>query len=252
MTITPTVLTRAAAVCAIAGGAIFAGVQVGHPDLDATSIQTTDVFVRDQLKVLMCALTLAGITGMYLSQIKRNGLLGLIGYVILAAGYLGIMCVAFLAAFVLPEVAPDQTQYVDDVIAANTGREDMVGEIGALNTVMQVQGFAYVVGCLLFGIALYRANVLARWACALLAVGGVASVILGLMPDAFYRMLAYPTAIALIGLGFSLWASTRSTTAGTAAGTPPADVTIPAPRTSPERGHTPPATTTPPIGTTHG
>jgi len=231
MTITPTVLTRAAAVSAIAGGAIFAAVQVGHPELDATSIQSTNVFVRDQLKVLMCALTLAGVTGMYLSQIRRNGLLGLIGYVVLAGGYLGIMCVAFLAAYVLPEIAPEQTRYVDDVIAVNTGRGDVVGEIGALSTVMQLQGFAYVLGCLLFGIALFRANLLARWACALLAVGGVASVVLGLMPDAFYRLLAYPTAIALIGLGFSLW---RSTTAAIQL----ADVTIPRARTSPERGRT--------------
>ena len=32
----------------------------------------------------------------------------------------------------------------------------------------------------------YRAHVLARWAAGLLAVGGVVSVVLSLMPDAFY------------------------------------------------------------------
>ena len=247
MTVTSTGLTRAAAVAAIAAGVIFAGVQVGHPQLDATSIATTNVFVRDQLKVLMCALALAGITGMYLSQIRRNGVLGLIGYLVLTAGYLGIMCVAFLAAYVMPEVAPSQTRYVNDVIAVDTGRGTVVGTIGALHTVIQVQGFAYLVGGLLFGIALYRAHALARWASALLAVGGVASAVLALMPDAFYRLLAYPTAIALVGLGFSLW---RSTTAAMQ----PADVTMPAPRTSPEGDHTTPGTTTqaPPIRSTPG
>jgi hypothetical protein len=63
--------------------------------------------------------------------------------------------------------------------------------------VIQLRGFAYLAGGLLFGIALYRAHVLARWAAALLAVGGVVSVVLSLMPDAFYRLLAVPNGIAM-------------------------------------------------------
>jgi hypothetical protein len=228
MNITATGLIRASAVAAIAGGALFGGVQIGHPQLHATSIVTTNVYIRDQLKILMAALTLVGLTGLYLSQYRRNGLLGLIGYAILSAGYLGIMCVVFVAAYVLPEVAVTQSRFVNDVIAVDTGRGTVVGSIGALDTVIKVQGAAYVLGCLLFGIALYRARVLARWACVLLAVGGVASVILGLMPDAFYRLLAYPTAIAFIGLGVSLW---RVTGTGTAV---PADVILPAARRSTE------------------
>jgi hypothetical protein len=148
----------------------------------------------------------------------------------------------------MPEVAPSQARYVNDVIAVDTGRGTVVGSIGALHTVIQVQGFAYLLGGLLFGIALYRAHVLARWACALLAVGGVASAVLALMPDAFYRLLAYPTALALIGLGFSLWRSTRRTAA-----IQPADVTIPAARRSSESDRATTRTTTeaPPIGSTH-
>jgi len=29
------------------------------------------------------------------------------------------------------------------------------------------------------------------------------------MPDAFYRLLAYPNGIAMIGLGYSLWSTAR-------------------------------------------
>ena len=65
MSITPTNLTRAAGAAAAASGALFIGVQIKHPQLNATSITTTNVEVRDALKVLMCALALAGITGMY-------------------------------------------------------------------------------------------------------------------------------------------------------------------------------------------
>ena len=81
------------------------------------------------------------------------------------------------------------------------------GDIGPLKTVIQLQGFAYLFGGLMFGIALFRARVLARWAAALLAIGGVASAVLSLMPDAFYRLIAFPNGIAMIGLGYSLWHS---------------------------------------------
>ncbi len=117
MTITPNLLTRWAGIAAVAAGAIFIGVQINHPQLSATSIQTTDVYVRDSLKVLMCTLALVGITGMYLNQIRKHGLLGLIGYVVFAVGYLGILCVTFAAAYVLPEVANSNPGFVNDAIA---------------------------------------------------------------------------------------------------------------------------------------
>jgi hypothetical protein len=213
MTVTPITLIRCAGAAAVAAGVVFIGVQIGHPQLNATSIKTTNVEIRDSLKVLMCALALAGITGMYLSQIRRNGVLGLVGYVMLAAGYLGIMCVVFAAAYVMPEVASAQPVYVDDVIAVDTARGTVHGSIGALKTVIEVQGFAYILGCLIFGIALYRAGVLARWAAVLLAISGIAAAVLALMPDALYRLLAIPNGVAMIGLGYSLWRTTQTSAA---------------------------------------
>jgi hypothetical protein len=215
MTITPTTLTRAAAVAAVAAGLIFIGVQINHPHSDVTSVTTTEWMVRNSLKVLMAALALAGITGMYLRQVTRSGLLGLIGYLVLSAGYLLVMSSAYVAAYVLPSLADSDPGYVNDVLAAATnGTAD--GDIGALQNLIQVQGFAYLAGGLVFGIALFRARVLARWAAALLAVGGVVTVVLSVMPDAFYRFLAYPNGIAMIGLGYSLWRTARSGRTATA------------------------------------
>jgi hypothetical protein len=212
MNITTNRLTAAAGICAVAAGAIFIGVQINHPDLDAASIQTTEMAVRDTLKVLMAALALAGITGMYLSQVRRNGVLGLVGYLVLTAGYLMIMGTAYVAAFVLPTVAASNPGYANDVIEATTGGSP-TGDIGSLATMAQVQGIAYLAGGLLFGIALFRARVLARWATVLLAVGGAASAALSMMPDAFYRLVAFPNGIAMIGLGVSLWLGQRKVSA---------------------------------------
>jgi hypothetical protein len=204
MTITTTRLTGAAGICAVIAGAIFIGVQINHPHVDTTSITTTEVAIRNSLKVLMAALALAGITGMYLSQVRRNGFLGLIGYLLLATGYLLIMSTTFVTAYVLPSIAGTDPSYVTDVIAAATNGTP-TGDLGALGTAIQLQGFTYLAGGLVFGIALYRAGVLARWAAVLLAVGGVVSVVLAVMPDAFYRFLAFPNGIAMIALGYSLW-----------------------------------------------
>ena len=177
MTITPNILTRWAGLAAVAAGAIFIGVQVNHPYLDATSVTTTEVVLRDSLKVLMSVLALVGITGMYLRQVRQTGVLGLVGYVLYALCYLVILCTSFVAAYVLPSIAGTDTSYVNDVTAEATNRH-AVGDIGLLQQAIAVQGVGYLLGGLVFGIALYRARVLPRWAAALLAVGGVASVAL--------------------------------------------------------------------------
>lgn len=94
---------------AVAAGALFVGVQVGHPPLDVDSITTAELAIRNTLTVLMAALALAGITGRYLSQVRRNGVLGLIGYLVLALGYLLITSSTFGLAYVLPSVAGTDT-----------------------------------------------------------------------------------------------------------------------------------------------
>ena len=209
MTITPNILTRWAGLAAVAAGTIFIGVQINHPHMDATSITTANVLVRDCLKVLMAALALVGITGMYLRQVRQTGVLGLLGYLMFSLGYLIIMGTVFAAAFILPSVADLNPAFVNDVTAvANGGHAS--GDIGLFQQVIAVQGATYLLGGLVFGIALYRARVLTRWAAALLAVGGLVSAALTVMPDAFYRLLAFPNGIAMIALGYSLWKLTRN------------------------------------------
>lgn len=217
MTITPAILTRGAAAAAVGAGLLFVGVQIGHPHLDAASVTTTEVGIRGVLKMLMAVLALVGITGMYLSQVRRNGVLGLIGYLVLGTSYLLITCLTYLAALVLPEIAATNPTYVDDAIAQITGNSP-AGDIGLLALAIQVQGISFLAGGLILGIALFRARVLARWATALLAVGGVVTILLSVLPDAFYRLLAFPNGIAMVGLGYSLWVSTRTSDAGSDAG----------------------------------
>ena len=208
MTVTTRGITAASGLAAVAAGAIFIGVQIGHPHLDSASIQTAELAVRSTLKLIMAVLAVVGIAGMYLSQVRRIGWLGLVGFVVLAIGYLCIAGTAFTSAFVLPTVAASDPGYVDDMIAVATGGTP-AGDVGAYAVVAKIQDAGYLLGGLVFGVALFRARVLWRWASLLLAAGGVVTVVLSLMPDAFYRLLAFPNGIAMIGLGISLWLGQR-------------------------------------------
>ena len=139
MTITPTTLFRAAAVAAVAAGLIFIGVQINHPPSDVSAVTTTEWAVRNSLKVLMAALALAGITGMYLRQVKQIGVLGLLGYVVFSIGYLLITSTTVVSAYVLPSLADTDPGYVNDVLAAGTGGTPS-GDIGLLQGVVPGAG----------------------------------------------------------------------------------------------------------------
>jgi hypothetical protein len=204
MNLTANRLTAAAGLCAAAAGAIFIGVQINHPPADVAHIVTTDVAVRETAKILMTVLALIGFTGMFLRHRRRFGVLGLAGYLLLTVGYLALFAVQCIVAYVLPTVAHLNPGYVQDVLDAAVGGSPS-GDIGYMHEVLLVSGIGYAIGGLLFGIALFRAGILARWASVLFAYGTVSALALSMLPESFNRPFAVPTGVALIGLGVSLW-----------------------------------------------
>jgi hypothetical protein len=203
MTVTTTKLTRAAGLSAVVGGLLFIAVQINHPLLDATFTTTTEYAVRETMKIFMAVFSLIGITGIYLRQVRQTGVPGLIGYVVLGVGYFAIFSTQVVGVFVLPTLAGSEPGFVNDVLAVATNRTPS-GDIGPLQIFIQGGGFAYVAGGIIFGIALFRANVLARWAALLLSVGAVAILTTSMLPELTQRLFAIPVSVALIGLGFSL------------------------------------------------
>ena len=211
MQITTTKLTRAAGLAAVAAGALFIAVQVKHPEITVDFVQSTQWKVRQGMKIAMATLALAGIAGMYLRQVRQIGVLGLVGYLLFSLGYLAMLCVEVIGLVVIPTIAQSSTEYVNGVVAVATNSSSSadLGLFGPLNSVL---GFGYIVGGLVFGIALYRAGILARWASAVLAVAAVATMAIPLLPMVNQRLFAVPNAVALIGLGWSLWREQGSAT----------------------------------------
>ncbi|QIX27588.1 hypothetical protein ncot_13985 [Nocardioides sp. JQ2195] len=207
MNVTTTALTKAAGIAAATAGVIFIAVQINHPATDAYLTETNEWVMRCSAKGVMAALALAGITGIYLSQARKMRALGLVGFVTFAAGYLTMFATQMMAVFFLPALTDKSPRFVADVIVAADGGKP-TGDIGHIQVLFNITGACYMLGGLMFGIALFRAGVLARWASALLAVATVGTASLAVLPEAFNRPMAVPTGIALIGLGVSLWRTT--------------------------------------------
>jgi hypothetical protein len=166
------------------------------------------VNTRNLLKMLMAALALTGITGIYLRQVTKIGVLGLFGFVLFAAGYLSIFGTEFVAALVLPSIAGSSQAYTNDVIAFANNRP-ATGDIGLMHTEILFTAVTYIGGGFLFALAMFRANVLARWAAVLLALGTLATIAVGVVPQ-YERLFAIPTGLALVALGYSLWRDQRA------------------------------------------
>ena len=181
-------LYAAAGICAAAAGAIFIAVQINHPPADVAHIGTTEMMIRETAKAVMAALALVGITGMFVRNRHRFGALGLAGYLLFSIGYLAMFAVQCIAGYVLPTLALTSPAYAQDVLDAAVGNNP-AGDIGNMQYLLLVAGMGYAIGGLLFGIALFRARILARWASALLAYATVAVLALTALPDSFTARL---------------------------------------------------------------
>ena len=208
MTSTAHRLTAAAGLCAAAAGALFVGVQIKHPPADVAHLVTTEMTIRMTAKVLFCLLTLAGLAGMFVRHRDRFGRLGRAGYALLSVGFLAMLVQECIIGYHLPAIADAKPVYVQHVLNGAMAHGEHSG-IGAMQGLFLVAGLGYSLGGLLFGVALFRAGVLSRWASLLLAYGTVSALSLAALPASFSRPFAVPTGVALIGLGVSLWRDQR-------------------------------------------
>jgi hypothetical protein len=210
MTITPSKLSGAAGVAAIAAGLLYASIQFVHPAEEVANVTGSTWAIVHYLTVLMGVLGLAGITGMYLKQVKETGLLGLSGFLLLGLFYLTVIANSFVEAFVLPPLAEQAPHIATDILGIFGGAA-ADGSLGPLEGISTFAFAVYFLGGLTFGIAIFRARILARWAGILLAVGSVSTALLPLFPHAVGRFAALPVGIAVTWLGYSLWVSARQT-----------------------------------------
>src|SRR4051812_21200967 len=131
MSITTTRLMRGAGLSAVVAGLLFIVIQLVHPHEDVASVTTTAWVVVALLTMAMSVLLLVGLTGMYLRQVRETGLPGLVGFLLFGSTFVLTIAVTFVEVFVLPRLAAQAPQYVEDFLATFTGG-DVVGDVGSL------------------------------------------------------------------------------------------------------------------------
>jgi len=202
-------LIRWAGLSAMVTGIIFAGIQPIHPPDVLASVTTSAWAIITTLKTVMCLFGLFGIAGLYARHVEKTGWLGLAGYLLLTIFYAVQMCFAFIEPLLLPLLATESPKFVAGFLGVLTGTPSEVS-LGAIPVVNGLVAALYLLGTLLFGIAIFRARILSRWAAGLLALSGPLAIIMTIIGHPINRVAAVPMGISLIWLGYALWSERRA------------------------------------------
>ncbi|HOW00403.1 MAG TPA: hypothetical protein PLY19_02910, partial [Rhodoglobus sp.] len=192
MRITPTALTKVAALAAMLAGLIYIVIQFIHPADVVESLTTPMWTIVHVLSFAEAVLVMIGLAGIYLRQVREFRVLGLIAYAMFGFFFILQAAFNFAEAFIAPLIAVDAPQLAVDIVGL-FGRYPAVNDLGPLAALPQVGAVLYVGGALLFGVSIIRARVLSRGAGILLIVAAVITPIAGaLLPHALERMAAIP------------------------------------------------------------
>ena len=208
MKITASNLVRWLGLSAMAAGIIFAGIQPIHPPDVIASVTTNAFIIITSFKAIMSLFGIFGIAGLYARQVEETGWMGLAGYLLLTIFYAVQMCYSFAEPTILPLLVPVAPTFVTSVMQmASQSPTDM--NLGAFATVFSFLPILYLLGLLLFGIAMFRARILSRWAAGLFALSGPIAVVLSLLGHPLDRLAAMPMGIALAWPGYALLSERR-------------------------------------------
>ena len=208
MTVTPSKLTRAAALAAVAAGLLYIIIQPIHPSEDVATVTGSAWAIVGYMTLGFSILGLVGVSGIYLRQVQEAGVPGLIGYLMFGTFLLLATAFTFAETLILPPLASEAPQFVDSFLGIFSGSPGEV-DLGTLGALGAVSFGLYLVGGSLLGIALFRANVLSRWAALMLVFGAVSTLLVPVLPHALGRYAAVPVGLALVRLGYSLWSEQR-------------------------------------------
>lgn len=212
MNLQTTNLIRWSGLAAIGAGLIFAGIQPVHPPDQIASVTTGTWATVITLKLAMCLLFLIAVTGLYARQVEASGILGLAGMLLLVISWFLQTGFVFAELLILPTLASSSPGYVESFLGIFNGVPGSM-DIGPITAIYGVVGLFYLLGGIVFGIAMVRSAVLPRWPAILLAVAALATPAAALLPHAAQRYAAVPMGVAFIWLGYTLWTEKRNTTA---------------------------------------
>jgi hypothetical protein len=204
MKVTTPKLIRWAGLSAMVAGIIFTAIQPTQPP-----VNTSTFIIITSLKTSISIFGLLGITGLYARQVEETGWQGLAGYLLLTIYYAVQMCISFIEPTILPLLTTIAPTFVESALQLSSGT-GVPTNLGGLTTVYSLASILYALGSLLFGIAMFRARILPRWAAALLAISGpLAGTMFTLLPYQLVQLTSIPIGFAMVWLGYALFSERR-------------------------------------------
>jgi len=200
MKVTTPKLIRWAGLSAVVAGIIFTAIQPTHP-----AINTSTFIIITSFKTSISIFGLLGMTGLYARQVEETGWLGLVGYLLLTIYYAVQMCISFIEPTILPLLTTMAPTFVENVLGLSSGTSSPTN-LGGLTTIYTTASILYVLGSLLFGIAMFRARILPRWTAALFAISGpLSGTMFTLLPYQLVQLTSIPIGTAMVWLGYALF-----------------------------------------------
>lgn len=170
-----------------------------HSARDPSSVLGTPYTAVHMLGVISTILTLFGLLGLYALHVEHTGWVALIGFVLAFVGTTLRGAVAFFDGFMIPVLATHAPHLLDNI-------RHTIFVAGPMVAMFPLTSITFILGFVLFGIALVRTDILPRWGSRLLLYG---APLLGLGPIS--APIIVPTVGAIVfgsgqmWLGYVLW-----------------------------------------------
>lgn len=201
--VTASGLSRGAGIFAILGGLLYIVIQFVHPSEHIDAVGSASWSIVACLTLAMSLFSFIGIAGVYGRQVTETGWPGLAGFLIFGLFWIASIAFSFVEAFVLPLIVSEAPTFVEGFLGI-FGEADSEAYLGVFPILAPIAGGMYLLGGLLLGIATFRAGILPRMAGALLALGAAVTLAGAIIPHPYDRILAVPTGLAFIWLGYAL------------------------------------------------
>lgn len=187
------------------GGILAALFYVLHPEESVLLTNPASYQTEHLLDFVGLMLLIPGLMGLYSRLVNRTGWLGFAGFLVTLLPLLVMMGISVVDVLIWPSIARVQP----DLILTSEGEFIQSGGPFAA-TIALIVPFAMIgaLGFILLGIAIWRSQVMPRWAGLLLAIGGPLYLIgPGFVPHEMLllNLLVYgPFAVATLWLGMAL------------------------------------------------
>ncbi|GAB4581517.1 MAG: hypothetical protein Fur0022_42650 [Anaerolineales bacterium] len=192
-----TQLFRWAGLATLLSGILLPMGFVLHPPELAAEMDTVQWSLVHLLMLLSAMAGILGFTGLYGRHAGQMGKLGLVGFVLFYIAHPLFAGLMFFEAFIVPSLSIVTPEFVEGFATGEAS--------GAFNVVLPLMGLLYSLGGLLFGLAIFRAKILPRWATTMTILGAVPFGIQPALPGFVGVLSVLALGIGLIGLGYALW-----------------------------------------------